>query len=248
MVSKKEIKFIRSLQSGKHRLATGFFLVEGEKSLVELLNSSWKTELALLTAAFLNKYPNLKNIRKTRIIEADRELLHKAGSLITNESGIAVAIIPAAVQFIEKSDRLILAAENLKDPGNLGTLLRIADWYGIREILLSENSVDLYNPKVIHSSMGSFLRVHVHYKNLVKVFQNKHMPVIGTFPEGENIYISRLPDRGYVLMGNESQGISDELLPWIDLRVSIPRFGKAESLNVAVAAAVILDNFMRNRR
>jgi TrmH family RNA methyltransferase len=247
MISKKEIKLIRSLRSLKYRRETGLFLVEGEKSLVEVLSSLWKTELAAVTSSFLDKYPHFKNTAKSRIIETDSEILRSAGSLTSNESGIAVVAMPAEKEFLEVNGKLIIAGDGIQDPGNLGTLIRVADWYGIGEILLSKESVDVYNPKVIQATMGSFIRVGVFYNDLEKIFKTKKIPLIGSFPEGESIYSCSLPDEGYILFGNESQGIGETLTRYVDQRIAIPRIGEAESLNVAVSAAVVLDNFMRRK-
>ncbi len=245
MISKQELKFIKSLHSKKHRTEAGLFLVEGEKSLAEVLQSSWEVKMVLATTEFLHHYIDSKNKSKTKIFEADTELLRKTGSLSSNDAGLAVVRIPDTDNYYEPANRLVLAVENIRDPGNLGTLLRIADWYGIKELLLSKESADIFNPKVIQSSMGSFLRVKVFYCDLKETFRKKKIPLFGTFTAGDNIYNASLPSRGYILLGNESQGISNELSALVDRRLSIPKFGKAESLNVAVAAAVVLDNFKR---
>ncbi|HLF35547.1 MAG TPA: RNA methyltransferase [Cyclobacteriaceae bacterium] len=247
MISKREIKLIRSLRSLKYRRETGLFLVEGEKSLVEVLSSPWKTELVVVTSSFLDKYPRFKNTAKSRIIETDPEILRSAGSLASNESGLAIVAMPKKKEFVEASGKLTIAGDGIRDPGNLGTLIRVADWYGIGEILLSKESADVYNSKVIQASMGSFIRVGVFYEDLEEIFKRKKIPLIGTFPEGESIYSCSLPDEGYILFGNESQGIGDTLARYVDQHIAIPRFGEAESLNVAVSAAVVLDNFMRRK-
>ncbi len=226
-------------------MEAGLFLVEGEKSLAEVLQSSWEVKMVMATTEFLNRHFVSKNKSKTKIFEADTELLRKTGTLVTNDAGIGVVRIPEAGKFIEPSNGLVLAIENLQDPGNLGTLVRIADWYGIGKMLLSPESVDLYNPKTIQSSMGSFLRVNVFYTNLKEIFKKRKIPLYGTFPIGDNIYTTNLSSVGYILLGNESRGISSELSDFVDFRLSIPNFGKAESLNVAVAGAVVLDNFKR---
>lgn len=248
MISKQELKLIKSLQSKKHRDDAGLFLVEGEKSLAEVLQSDWEVELVLATTEFIIHYSAIKNKRNSRIIEADRELLRKSGTLASNDAGIAVVKIPGKQKYTEPTDRLVLAVENLQDPGNLGTLLRIADWYGLKEILLSAGSVDVYNPKVIQASMGSFLRINVYYSDLEPLLRRRSIPLAGTFPDGQNIHESDLPEEGYILLGNESKGISDELSGLVDLKLAVPRYGGAESLNVAVAAAVVLDNFKRPGR
>jgi TrmH family RNA methyltransferase len=248
MLTKKDIKFLKTLRSAKNRTESGYFLVEGEKSLIEVLNSTWKIDFVLATAKFLNKYPDFKNKGKTRILETPPSILRNAGSLMTNESGVAVVKMPDEMNYSENGNKLVLAAENLQDPGNLGTLIRIADWYGISDIILSPKSVDVFNPKVIQSSMGSFLRIKVHYADLEDIFKVKKIPLFGTFPRGEDVHSALLPSCGYILMGNESQGISQSLIPYIDRKISIPGSGLAESLNVSVAAAVILDNFVRSAR
>ena len=246
MISKQELRLIKSLQSKKHRDDAGLFLVEGEKSLAEVLQSDWEVALVLATTEFIIRYSAFKNNRNSKIIEADRELLRKYGTLSSNDAGIAIVKIPAKQKYTEPTDRLVLAVENLQDPGNLGTLLRIADWYGLKEILLSNGSVDVYNPKVIQASMGSFLRVKVFYSELESIFLNRKIPLSGTFVNGRKIYETTLPDHGYILLGNESKGISGKLSDLVELKLAVPRFGEAESLNVAVAAAVVLDNFKRS--
>ncbi len=214
---------------------------------MEVLQSAWEINMVLATTDFLERYYKSKNKRKTRIIEADKELLKKTGSLTSNDSGLAVVRKPDRTEFVERRGKLFLVAENIQDPGNMGTLLRIADWYGVEELILSPGSVEVYNPKVIQASMGSFLRVSVYYLDLESLFSVRKVPLIGTFPSGMNIHVSRLPGEGYILLGNESQGISAGLSSMVDISLSIPKFGNAESLNVAVAAAVILDNFKRNK-
>jgi RNA methyltransferase, TrmH family len=144
---------------------------------------------------------------------------------------------------------LIVALDDIRDPGNLGTILRLCDWFGIHELLCSEQTVDVYNPKVVQATMGSISRVNVTYANLETVLANTKLPVFGTFMDGENIYKANLEKQGIIVMGNEANGISPEIEKIVTSRISIPRFGKlqqTESLNVASATAIILSEFSRN--
>ena len=142
-------------------------------------------------------------------------------------------------------DELVIALDDVRDPGNLGTIIRIADWYGIKKLVLSPQTAEFYNPKVLQASMGSFTRVSFFYEKLETVFERWKRPVYGAFLEGENLHQLTRLDPGIILMGNESKGISSELKPWVTQKVTIPGFGHAESLNVAIATAIICDNFKR---
>jgi TrmH family RNA methyltransferase len=133
----------------------------------------------------------------------------------------------------------------VRDPGNLGTIIRIADWYGIKKLIFSSHTAEFYNPKVIQSSMGSFTRVQFYYGYLIQAFQEWKLPVYGAFLEGESIHQLTNPAPGVLLLGNESQGISKEVEKWVSSKVTIPSFGNAESLNVAIATAIFCDNFKR---
>jgi TrmH family RNA methyltransferase len=135
--------------------------------------------------------------------------------------------------------------DEVRDPGNLGTIIRIADWYGINKLIFSTHTAEFYNPKVIQSSMGSFTRVQFYYGDLAQAFQDWKLPVYGAFLEGESIHELVNPTPGVLLLGNESQGISKEVEKWVSSKITIPSFGKAESLNVAIATAIFCDNFKR---
>ena len=144
---------------------------------------------------------------------------------------------------------MILALDDIRDPGNLGTILRLCDWFGIKQIICSKETVDIYNPKVVQATMGSIARVNVNYVDLKTFIAEANVPVFGTFMDGENIYQSNLPQSGIIIMGNEANGISSEIEKIVTSRLTIPRFGelqKTESLNVATATAIILSEFKRN--
>ena len=241
MLSKNQIKLITSLQQKKYRFANQLFFAEGIKVIQELLASNF--ELVHLYST-KNDFEEVSNFNKTVILESE---LKKITALTTPNSCLAVFKIAAEKPIIESG--LILALDSIRDPGNLGTILRLCDWFGINQIICSNETVDIYNPKVVQATMGSIARVNVNYIDLnAFVFQSK-MPVYGTFMDGENIYKSELPQEGIIIMGNEANGISPELEKLVKNKITIPRFGilqKTESLNVANATAIILSEFRRN--
>jgi RNA methyltransferase, TrmH family len=151
--------------------------------------------------------------------------------------------------FSADENEFVLVLDDIRDPGNLGTILRIADWYGIKKVICSENTVDFYNPKVISASMGSFTRIKIYYSEISKYIENidkkVNIEIIGTFLNSENVHRFDFPTSGYIVLGNESNGISTEVEKYITKKITIPRFGHAESLNVGIATAVVLDNLKR---
>jgi TrmH family RNA methyltransferase len=171
--------------------------------------------------------------------------LEQVGQYQSNDSALAVVHMKANEAFVPGKEELILALDEVRDPGNLGTIIRIADWYGIQKLIFSPHTADFYNPKVIQSSMGSFTRVQFYYGELAEAFQNWKLPVYGAFLEGTSIHQLSDPKPGVLLLGNESQGISKEVEKWVSSKVTIPSFGGAESLNVAIATAIFCDNFKR---
>ncbi|HAI76053.1 MAG TPA: RNA methyltransferase [Microscillaceae bacterium] len=251
MLSKNQQKFIRSLHQKKFRQEANAFLVEGEKNLVELLQSDWRQQLEALycTAAFAQKYTSLlPDIYQI----ASAEALEQAGSLTTNNQGLAVVALPPKLPSLPDLEQasLVLALHDLQDPGNLGTILRTADWYGIQWVFCSPQTVDLYNPKVISATKGAFLRVKVVYYDLevvIKHCRQQQIPVYAAALGGRNLHTCTFGQRGgLVVVGNESAGLPSYLCQLADHTIAIPKFGQAESLNVAVAAAVLLDNMRRS--
>jgi TrmH family RNA methyltransferase len=240
-----QLKFVQSLLQKKYRSEHGYFLVEGAKNLQELANSGWPVERYWISEGFLNDLPSARNWDPMPEI-VPLATLERVSSLQNNHTGVAVVPMPDYGRFTRAEGEWVLALDQVRDPGNLGTIIRIADWYGIRKIVLSPDSVEPTNPKVVAASMGSFFRVKVYEKGLAAIFAEDPDVVLGAYMDGENLHNTRLPNTGgYLLMGSESHGISDALSGFVTQRLSIPRFGEAESLNVGVATAVILDAVRR---
>lgn len=242
MVSKNQIKLITALQQKKYRKQEGLFIAEGIKVIQELLNSNF--ELHHLYTTNEESIDFLKQVNTTLITEAE---LKKISALTTPNECLAVFKIPPA----EKVDytELTVALDDVRDPGNLGTIIRLCDWFGVKQLICSEQCADVYNPKVVQATMGSLARVNVVYANLQEFLSESALPVYGTFMDGNNIYTMNLPEKGIIIMGNEANGISEAVGQMVSQRISIPRFGdlqKTESLNVATATAIILSEFRRN--
>jgi len=241
MVSKNQIKLITSLQQKKYRNLEKLFFAEGVKVIQELLQSNFELEHLYTTQSDFNEIPITK---KSNINESD---LKKISSLSTPNSCLAIFKIPQPPKTLEKG--LILALDDIRDPGNLGTILRLCDWFGVQELVCSSTTVDLYNPKVVQATMGSISRVNVNYVDLSSFIETTKLPVFGTFMTGENIYNQKLPKEGVIIMGNEANGISQDIEKIISKRITIPRFGnlkQTESLNVATATAIVLNEFRRS--
>ncbi|HEY8401944.1 MAG TPA: RNA methyltransferase [Cytophagaceae bacterium] len=248
MISKTKLKFIKSLQIKKFRREYREFFVEGAKSVLELLSSDFKVKSLLVTEKFLTTYSFVGQASDYTVDVVKERDLEQIGLFSSNNSALAVAEMKENKPLYPVDNEFVLLLDEVKDPGNLGTIIRIADWYGITKIICSQGTTDFYNPKVISASMGSFTRVNVYYCDLIAYFnQNKSdLPVFAAKLEGVNIHELKSPESGFIIMGNESVGIRPELDKFITKSVHIPRFGQAESLNVAIATAVILDNFKRN--
>jgi TrmH family RNA methyltransferase len=248
MVSKNTVKFIKSLQRKKIRKQEQLFFVEGAKNVTELLQSNFTVTLLLYTDKF-----NKENAALLEQFRGDKLPVHpgelgQLGTFQTNDSALAVAKMPEMEEFEVEKGELALALDDIRDPGNLGTIIRVADWYGIKKLILSPQTAELFNPKVLHASMGSFCRVRWFYADLKRVLAKSVVPVYGACLEGQNVHTLELGEEGIILMGNESKGISREVMPFVHQKISIPKFGEAESLNVAIATAVICDNFKRKKQ
>jgi len=241
MISKNQIKLITGLHQKKQRFANQLFFAEGIKVIQELLQSNFELEYLFTTQ---NDFEKVDFSKRIPITEQE---LKKISALSTPNTCLAVFKIPAENTVIDSG--LILALDDIRDPGNLGTILRLCDWFGIQQIICSKETVDIYNPKVVQATMGSITRVNVNYVDLKSFITNAKLPVFGTFMNGENIYQSNLPQNGFIIMGNEANGISAEIEKTVTSRLTIPRFGKlqkTESLNVATATAIVLSEFKRN--
>jgi len=246
MLSKFQISFLKSLQHKKDRLEHGLFLVEGYKSVIEFINSTYQVEAIYHTASFDSKV--LKLSQKMNLCETSVTDFQKISSLKTPQEILALVKIPNWPQLsnINLRQKFSLVLDGLQDPGNMGTIIRTADWFGISDIICSEDTVDVYNPKVVQSSMGSLSRMNVYYTNIAAVLQQTGLPAFGAMLDGENIYAANFGSEGLIVLGNEGNGIRPEISRLIGKAVTIPRAGKAESLNVAIAAAIFCSEISRN--
>jgi RNA methyltransferase, TrmH family len=241
MISKSQIKLITSLVQKKYRRQHQLFFAEGVKVIEELLDSHFELEHIFQTKPIFNKVVDNK---KTLISEAE---LKKISALSTPND--CLALFKTNDEKETQKTGLILALDSIRDPGNLGTIIRLCDWFGITQLLCSEETVDVYNPKVVQASMGSITRVSISYVDLAKYINQSNLPVYGTFMDGDNIYKKQLASEGIIILGNEANGISKAIEDLVSEKIAIPRFGNlqlTESLNVATATAIVLSEFRRN--
>lgn len=257
MITNNQIKFIRSLEQKKIRIDQGLFIAEGKKIVNEILNSSLKIRSLFATRDF-----NSLTIKGSEFenYEIDEKELERISFLSAPNEVLCVVEIPNhEIVFSELKQKLSLFLDNIKDPGNLGNIIRIADWFGIENIFCSMQCVDAYNPKVVQATMGSIARIKIFYvggehfigelkKALPSTPLQKEKGVYKIFAstlKGKNIYNETLSKNGLIILGNESEGISENLIRLASERISIPPFGMAESLNVSASAAVICSEFRR---
>lgn len=245
MISKNQLKHIRALGQKKQRKALGEFLVQGEKNVLELLKSNLTVKQVFATAEFIQaNTPDLKStLRNTEVIEADIDSLTKVSTLVSNNSVIAVVQIPTVN--IPPNTGITLALDGVSDPGNLGTIIRVADWYGINHIVCSHDCADPFNPKTISATMGSFARVNVFLTDLTEYLHQDSRAVYGAYLGGENVHKVTFEKDAILMMGSESHGIREAAGQFVTSPITIPNFGEAESLNVAMATGIILDNMKR---
>ena len=247
LLSKNKIKYIRSLELKKIRKQENVFLAEGPKLVNDLLGR-FPCRFLTATTVWLNEHPD---IQADEIAEATTEELSRASLLKTPQQVLAVFEQPEYAFDIEViRQSLCLALDDVQDPGNLGTIIRLADWFGIEHLFCSPNTVDVYNPKTVQATMGGIARVKVHYTPLPNLIQSLgDVPVYGTFLEGENIYEQHLTTNGLIVMGNEGSGIGSEVKELINKKLYIPNYPMeretSESLNVAIATAVVCAEFRR---
>ncbi len=247
MLSKNEIKFIQSLQQKKQRTESSCFVAEGNKLVHDLLPYMHCVKLIATREWLVNE----KTIQADAIIEAGKDEIKKASNLPSPPDVLAIFRQPDyEVSSKDIQDKLTLALDCIQDPGNLGTIVRLADWFGIENIICSEDTADIYNPKTVQATMGALARVKVHYKNVNEwpdFFGG--LPVYGTFLDGDNFYQTELTQSGIIVMGNEGKGIRSSLEELISHRLFIPNYPAgnptSESLNVAIATAVVCAEFRR---
>ena len=238
MLTKNHYKLIQSLKQKKHRQNKKLFIAEGNKVVHEFLNSKYELEYIFSTS---KKYSNFEN----KFVYVDYFELKKISLLVSANDVVAIFKTPEPKKI--NFSNLVIALDELNNPGNLGTIIRLCDWYGVKDLICSKDSVDCYNPKVVQSAMGSHSRVNISYLNLEKCLNNTEFSM-GADLIGDNIYNKELPQKGILIFGNESNGISSELYKLLNIKLTIPRFGnikKTESLNVANAVAIMLSEFKR---
>jgi TrmH family RNA methyltransferase len=253
MISISKTKFFHSLQKKKVRDEMRLYIIEGDKLVNEFIQSRTRLRLLAAKPEFIDSLlPEDKEIID-EIVPAGFDELKRISSLKTPHNAVAVVSFPEyRTDLNEILDNLCVALDFVQDPGNLGTIIRAATWFGIKDIVCSQDCVDVFNPKVIQASMGAILKVRVHYTELASLLSSalkRKLPVYGALLVGESIYSSELVNKGVILLGNESKGISGDLIPFITQKIMIPQFNISEtgidSLNVSVAAAVIFSEFAR---
>lgn len=257
MISKNRIKFIRGLELKKKRIQEGLFVAEGRKLVGELLeafeciyiaaNEEWIQE----HHGIINK---LSNNDKLEVDEVTESELSKITFLDTPQDVLAIFKMPQYEDDFENTvtNNLCLALDGVQNPGNMGTILRISDWFGIEDVYCTNGCVDVFNPKCVQATMGAIARVRVHYvdlKSLLSTMSAK-VNIYGTFLDGENIYSTKLDNKGLIIMGNEGNGISPDIEHYVTNKILIPNYPEgrqtSESLNVAVATAIVCAEFRRN--
>ncbi len=251
MLSKQITKIVQNLEKKKFREKYNLFKIEGEKLVGELLHSSLKIHTLIAFSSWIEQ--NKKVLSNVNTIAVDEREMHGISNFQSLPQVIALAEIPDYPYEPEAvADSLSLVLNGIQDPGNLGTILRVADWFGIRHVFCDENCAGIYNPKCVQASMGAVFRVRVFYTKLPEFLyglKQKNLPVYGTFLNGEDIYKATLSTRGLIVMGNEGKGISKEIEALTDRKLTIPSFaghaGSTESLNVGVATGIVLSEFKR---
>ena len=266
MISISRLKLIRSLKQKKYRDQHGLYLAEGDKVVTELMGQTGNIgpagtsqdtghpiEELFATPDWIRSHRDLVAAVGIRVNEATPRELKKASNMVTPQQVLALVRIPeASLDPSALAGEPVLGFESVRDPGNLGTIIRTADWFGIRHLVCTPDSVDLFNPKVVQATMGAMTRVKVHYLDPLELLDTpalKEKPVCGTFLDGENIYEATLPEHPMILFGNESRGLSSRLGQRVGLRLLIPSFTGnrtgSESLNLASSVAVVCSEFRR---
>ncbi len=239
MISKNRIRFIHALSQKKQRIENNRFIIEGEKMVNEaILWIPSYIETIYATSEFEITSENPTIVTEEISVKELKEI----STLTTPNKALAVCRIPDNNPI---DSPLIICLDGVQDPGNMGTILRLADWFGIKDVVCSKNTVDCYNPKVLQATMGAIFRVNVHYEDLTEFLSTTELPVFGALLDGENIFENKYERKGILVLGNEGNGISEEIKKYVQKAITIPRFGEAESLNVATAGAIILGAFYR---
>ena len=245
MISKSQIGFIKSLHQKKNRKEHNLFIVEGLKSILEFINSDYIIDSVYYTEKLMPKLSNLS--RNIKFHELSFEELSKISTLSTPQAILALIKVPEqqALNAQGLKNCFHIALDGVQDPGNLGTIIRTADWFGLNTIICSNDTAEVYNPKVVQASMGSLARMNIIYTDLGEFLNSAKLPVFGALLDGKSIYQTNFGNEGIILLGNEGNGIRADLIQKIDYPVTIPRYGKAESLNVAISASIFCSEIRR---
>ncbi len=239
MITKNQIKYIKGLSLKKNRIKEQCFVVEGEKCLAELLNSSF--EIVELFA--LKDWIDENKVIFDKIQAVSFKGLERISNLKSPNKVLAVVKLKKQ-EILQQESVVTLVLDDINDPGNLGTIIRMCDWFGVKQIICSENTVDIYNPKVVQSTMGSLFRIHIIYANLSTYLAKVTTPIYGAYMDGKNVKDIKINQKVHLVMGNEANGISEKIEKYISKKVVIKNIGgNTESLNVAVATSILLHEF-----
>lgn len=246
MLSKSQIGFIKSLHQKKYRKENGIFIIEGIKSIAEFIQSSYQVHSIYYLAQYQSLLPELPT--NIKLFEVNSTELDKISTLQTPQGILALVHLPKnpVLDTKQLKNNFSLVLDGIQDPGNLGTIIRTADWFGFKQIICSPNTVEVYNPKTVQATMGSLSRMNIYYQDLAPLLSAPPVPVFGAVLNGKSMYDVNWGTEGLVILGNEGQGISPEIMDLITVPVTIPRIGGAESLNVAVCAAILCADISRN--
>lgn len=249
MLSKSKVKQIRSLELRKFRNELNAFVAEGNKLVADMLHA-FECDLLIAKPSWM---ATQGDIPAKELLEADDEDIRKASFLKNPQDVLAVFKRPIwSLEAVDPAKQLIIALDGIQDPGNLGTIIRLADWFGIEHIVCSQDTADVFSPKTVQATMGALVHVKVHYTDLPAYLQaqiGKNIPLYGTFLDGENMYTKELSETGIIIMGNEGNGIRPDIEALINEKLYIPNYPQeretSESLNVAIATAVVCAEFRR---
>jgi TrmH family RNA methyltransferase len=239
MMNKNELKYIQSFAHKKHWAQESVFIIEGPKMLQEAIKANWVIEKIYATKQWEGELGHSGG----DIEEIDDIMLSRISHLQTPNQVIALVQKKQYTASLNYKDCFTIVLDGIQDPGNLGTIIRTADWFGIHQILVTEDTAGLYNPKVIQSTMGSCFRVQVQTADIEIILKESNLPVVGTLLNGGSVYAEKMPATGFLIIGNESKGIRENMKSLITQPVSIPNFGGAESLNAAVAAGIVMSHW-----
>lgn len=246
MLSKSQLSFVKSLHQKKFRKEHRLFIVEGIKSVTEFIHSDYLVNTVYCTENVMPKFANLS--QKIKLLQISPADLARISTLTTPQNVLALVQLPEAkdIETLELNGNFTLALDGVQDPGNLGTIIRTADWFGIKQIICSEDCVEAFNPKVVQATMGSLSRVKIMYTDLQLVLKKSNVPIFGAMLNGKSITETNFGTEGIIVLGNEGKGISEAVMNEIRIRVTIPGLGEAESLNVAISASLFCYEAKRN--